>query len=385
MQKTIWHVDLDSFFVSAERLRKPSLRNKCVAVGGTGPRSVIASCSYEARRYGVRSAMPTAQALRLCPQLILCEPDHQYYSELSDKVFALLDHYTPVFEIVSIDEAYLDMTGTESLFGPPSTAAQNLRREIETKTGLTSSIGIGSNRLVAKIAGDHCKPNGLLEIAPGSEGSFLAPLSIAKLPGCGKVTQKWLVERGIKTLEQLQRYPIDVLERHLGKFGDYLHRAAWGEGSTDFHREAKSRSISRETTFSVDVSNPEILKKCLSEMAEELGRNLRESNEATRTIRLKLRYPPFQTITRHRTFERPTQLDEAIYEAGLSLLEHSWDPHQPLRLIGLGCVLSSREPEQLDLFSDSSKDETKVKLAEIRDLLRQRFGERIIKNTRNIK
>lgn len=280
----IWHLDLDSFYVSAERLRHPSLRGIPVAVGGTGPRAVLSTCSYEARKFGVCSAMPTAKALKLCPQLVVQTPDHEYYTRLSRSVFSLLQSYTPVYEVVSIDEAYLDMRGTESLFGPPHVAAARLRAHIYATTGLTASIGIGANRLVAKVTTDTCKPDNLRVIAAGDETAFFAPLSIERLPGCGPVTQKWLRERGIQTLGDLQKYPRDVLTAHFGKFGDYLHNAALGRGSTEFHLESKNRSISREITFERDVADREFLESILWSMCGEMAAELRSENSAAKAV-----------------------------------------------------------------------------------------------------
>lgn len=381
--QTIWHLDLDSFYVSAERLRNSALNGVPVAVGGSGPRSVISSASYEARAMGVRSAMPTARALKNCPNLILCPPDFSYYSGLSKKVFSLLDSFTPIWEPVSIDEAYLDMTGSESLFGRPHEAAQKLRTAILKTTGLNASIGISTNRLVAKVATDRCKPNNVLVIEAGQEAEFLAPLDVAKLPGVGRVTHEWLVDRNIKTIGQLARYPRDVLEKHLGKFGSYLHEAAWGRGSTEFHEEAKNPSISRETTFETDVDDPKIIETELWQMAADLGRSLRSQNVFARTMRLKLRYPPFHTVTRSRVMKTPTQNDRAIFEAALILLEDNWQNHSPLRLIGIGCVVGSGE-HQLDIFSSPNDDANKNKIDALKDALTKRFGPNALKYGRDI-
>lgn len=374
--------------MSAERLRDPGLKGKPVAVGGTGPRSVISSCSYEARRYGVRSAMPTARALKLCPSLVMLPPDFTLYSGLSKQVFALFEDYTPIWEQVSVDEGYLDMTGTESLFGPPLTAAIKLRERILTETGLTCSIGIASNRLVAKVATDFCKPNNVHLVPPGTEAAFLAPFEAGRLPGCGRVTQAWLADRNVNTVADLQRYPLEVLERHLGKFGHYLHEAAHGRGSTEFNEEAKTRSISREMTFEEDISDAEYLRREFWQMAADLGKSLREENIFARAIRLKLRYPPFQTVTRSRVLKAPTQSDRTLYEAAIHLFEDNWESENPLRLIGLGCVLGEND-HQLNLFADSpdqmvTNSKTSV-LDHLKDAVVKRFGPNAIKTGRDIK
>ncbi len=377
--RTIWHLDLDSFFVSAERLRHPHLRGRPVAVGGEGGRGVLASCSYEARKFGVRSAMPTFRAMKMCPTLIVVPGDHEYYGELSKKVFSLLEAFTPVWEAASIDEAYLDMTGTESLFGEPLVAAAKLRKIIFDTTGLTASIGMGTNRLVAKIVTDFCKPDNAHLVPHGTEAAFLAPLPVERLPGCGKVTQAWLRDRELKTIGQLQRYPVDVLEKHLGTFGKSLYDSAWGRGSVEFHEEAKTRSISRETTFEIDVDDVLELKRIVWGMATDLAQQLRSQNEFARAIRLKLRYPPFHTVTRSRVLESPTQNDQPLYAALIQLFDEHWESAAPLRLIGVGCVLGEGASErQLGLFENTTRDARREDLDHLKDKIRLKFGDKAL-------
>ncbi len=381
----IFHADLDSFYVSAERLRRPELRGKCVGIGGDGRRGVLSSCSYEARKFGVRSAMPTAQALRLCPQLILCPPDFSYYSSLSRKVFGILETFTPVMEQVSIDEAYLDMTGTGSLFGSPREAAEKLRRKVEAETGLTVSVGIASNRLVAKIASDFRKPNAVYEVETGQEAAFLAPLPVRALPGCGKVTEAWLESQAIFRVEQLQQLSVDALEKKLGQFGRYLHEAAWGRGSTAFHEEAKVRSSSREMTFEEDLDDPEALKAHLWSMVCELGSSLRSEDVYSRAIRLKLRYPPFETVTRSRVLEKPVRTDRALYDAAERLFLEHWRAGglRPLRLLGVGCVIGDGA-HQTELFDSPERELRGEALDRIKDELRRRFGEKALGTGRDL-
>ena len=382
--KNIWHLDLDSFFVSAERLRSPRLRGRPVAVGGEGGRGVLASCSYEARKFGVRSAMPTFRALKLCPTLIVVPGDHDYYSELSKKVFSQLESYTPIWEPVSIDEAYLDMTGTEALFGPPLIAAAKLRQTIFDATGLTASIGMASNRLVAKVVTDFCKPDNAHFVPPGTEAAFLSPLAVERLPGVGKVTLAWLHDREIKTIGQLQRYPLDVLGKHLGKFGHYLFESAWGRGTTEFFEEAKTRSISREMTFEVDIDRYEELKQIIWTMTTELARELRGQKEFARAIRLKLRYPPFQTVLRSRVLESPTHHDSALFAALTQLFDEHWEPGAPLRLLGVGCVLGEGE-RQLGLFENTTRDARREDLDHLKDKIREKFGDKALTTGRDIR
>lgn len=382
MTHTIFHLDIDSFFVSAERLQAPSLRGRPVAVGGDGPRGVIASASYEARKFGVRSAMPTARALKACPELILVPPNFSLYSELSRQVFDVVARFTPVFEAASIDEGYLDMTGTSKLWGEPLEAARKLRSAILEATKLTASIGIASNRLVAKIASDYCKPDNIHQVESGQEAAFLEPMPVDRLPGVGPKTRSWLLDREIKIIGQLQRYPIDVLEKRLGKFGRYLFDAAWGNGSTEFHAEAKTRSISRERTFEQDVADDDELKSMLWQMTTELARELRESGDYARGVRIKLRYPPFHTVTRSRVLDRATQTDRELHSAIIRLFDDSWEG-APLRLLGMACVLGSAD-EQLSLFDNRADNERQDTLDRLRDRIQSRFGKKALKTGRDL-
>jgi DNA polymerase-4 len=374
MAKVIFHLDLDCFFVSAERLRRPELRGRKVAIGHDGPRGVVASCSYEARKFGVRSAMPIAQAKRACPGLVIVPGDHAFYAELSRKVFALVTEFTPVFEATGIDEGYLDMTGTSALFGPPREAAEKVRARILGGTGLTCSIGIASNRLVAKVATDSCKPNGLREVPAGEEAAFLAPFPVRSLPGCGPVAERELHARGVFTVGDLQRRPEAAL---------HLADAARGEGSTEFHEEARTRSSSREMTFERDLGDEDELKRRLWEISAELGRALRADGDYARGVRLKLRYPPFETVLRSRVLSEPTQLDEALYAAIVGLFDEHWERGRPLRLLGAGCVLGDGR-RQLGLFEDHEGARRRERLARLKDELRDRFGEKVIVTGRDL-
>ncbi len=382
--KLIFHLDLDSFFVSAARLRDPQLIGKPVAVGGTGPRAVLSSASYEARRWGVRSAMPTAQALRLCSQLVIVEPDFSLYSDLSKKVFQVIEKYAPVFERVSVDEGYLDMTGTEKLFGPPLEAAARIRAEIAQQVGLPSSVGIGSNRLVAKIATDQAKPNGELWVLPGTEAVFLAPLAVSVIPGVGPATTKWLHEHGFFKISDLQSVPAGQLEAALGEHGQQLWDRAHGRGSTEFFREAKNPSISRETTFSKDVRDPERIERLIWGMCEELGRELRSEDRYATTVRLKLRYPPFETVARSRVLDLPTRLDRDLFEAAHALLLAHWAPDRPLRLVGVGFAVGEGVG-QFQLFESPENQERWARLDQLKDRIRAKFGHDALGLGRNVK
>jgi DNA polymerase-4 len=378
----IFHLDLDSFFVSAERLRDPSLRGRCMAVGGDGRRGVIASASYEARKFGVRSAMPTAQALRLCRHLVLVEPHFELYSRLSRQVFKIVERFAPIHEQVGVDEGYLDMTGTETLYGTPLEAAARIRAAIRAETGLSASVGIASNRLVAKVASDFCKPDNLIQVESGKEAEFLAPLAVGKLPGCGPKTQAALAANGIHGVGELQRRSVQALERQFGGFGRYLHDSAWGRGSTAFNEEAKTRTSSKERTYSRDEGDPEKLRKEIWSMCSELGTVLREEGVFARAVRLKLRYPPFETLSRSRVMD-PVENDDALFKAAWSLFEESWDPHRPLRLIGVGFVHGAGE-RQLGLFENPRDEQRQQAIDRLKDEFRKKFGDRALRTGRDL-
>lgn len=302
---------------------------------------------------------------------------------LSKKVFSLFEKYTPTYEAASIDEAYLDMTGTRSIFGAPKEAAAKIRQEIFKTTGLTASIGIAPNRLVAKIASDFCKPDNLYEVEPGKEPEFLAPLPIRALPGCGAKTQEWLQGRGVFSIGELQKFSLATLERHLGQFGEYLHEAAWGRGSIQFHEEAKKPSISREITFDSDIRDEKALKHHLWEMCTELGKQLRDDGLYAKVMKIKLRYPPFETYTRSKTVDSPVQTDTALYEAASRMFDQHWMKGRALRLLGVGCAVGEGV-RQWGLFENAQELQAQEQIDRLKDQLRTRFGENAIKTGRDL-
>lgn len=388
----IFHLDLDSFFVSCERLRDPSLIGIPVATGGGvatsgGAGGVISSASYEARKFGVRSAMPTVQALRLCPQLKIVRSTFGLYSEKSKEVFTEVERFTPVIEKVSVDEAYLDMRGTESLWGEPEVAAEKIRAAVFAKTGLTASIGIATNRRVAKIATDFNKPNGQTYVAAGTEAEFLAPMEVKKVPGVGPSTEAVLHENGIFRIRDIQAWTLEKLVSRFGaSTGHFLSRVSRGEGSTAFFEESETRSVSREDTFSQYPKDRAILRKRLWEMVGEIGAELRAEEDPAlgyaHTVRLKLRYPNFETITRSRALAKPTRIDEELFDAVAKLFDENWNPGEPVRLIGAGIVLGDGT-RQFGLFESMEGEQKKEKLAELKDTLRSKFGGGALKTGRD--
>src|ERR1700716_610838 len=311
---SILHVDMDAFFVSVELLERPELRGKAVVVGG-GPnqRGVVTAASYEARKFGVHSAMPLRTAGRLCPHAIYLDSHHAKYSEWSDRVATILAKFSPIVEMVSIDEAYLDLSGTERLHGPPLGAADKLLRSITRTTGLPCSAGLASTRLVAKVASDQGKPRGLVWVPAGSEERFLAPLPVRKIPGIGKVTERALRALGIETVQQIAAQPQERLERIFGQWGTALYRKARGGDSYEFVVDAEPKSISQNHTFGEDTEDSSALTAMLSHLSQKACKRLREAGLAARTLTLTIRYAGFDTYTRSKTLGEPTRLDADIF------------------------------------------------------------------------
>src|SRR5271165_3420340 len=330
--KTYFHVDMDAFFVSVEELFDPSLKGKPVVVGGRpDERGVVSAASYAARKFGVHSAMPLRTAYKLCPQAIFVDGHPDRYRECSQQVYAVLQSFSPVVEMASIDEAYLDMTGTERLYGPPLRAAHLLHQRMQAETRLNCSVGIAASRLVAKISSDQAKPNGVLWVIPGQEAAFLAPLDVRRVPGVGKVAEKNLHALGIRKVGDLARLDEAFLERRFGKWGLALAGKSRGldAGGWFDHQigeEQGPKSISHEHTFSEDTADPAQLEATLARLSEMVGRRLREHGLAARTLQLKLRDSDFSTITRAHSLARPTQLDTEIFEEIRRLFRGNWKP-----------------------------------------------------------
>jgi DNA polymerase IV len=378
--KTYFHVDMDAFFVSVEELYDPTLKGKPVVVGGRpNERGVVSAASYAARRFGVHSAMPLRTAYKLCPQAIFVDGHPERYRESSQQVFDVLRSFSPLVEMASIDEAYLDMTGTERLHGPPLRAAHRLHERMKTQTRLNCSVGIAASRLVAKISSDQAKPNGVLWVIPGREAQFLAPLDVRKVPGVGKVTEKNLHAYGIRKVGDLARLDDRFLEQRFGKWGMALAGKsrgldAGGWFDTDVGEDTGPKSISHEHTFGEDTADRDRIEATLAHLCEMVGRRLREHALAARTIQLKLRYTDFTTITRAHSVARPTQLDTEIYEEARDLFRTNWKPGATVRLIGVQASHWGEGSEQLDLIDGDKHERWRGALAAA-DRLRDKFGE----------
>src|SRR5229473_827174 len=371
---SILHVDMDAFFVSVELLERPELRGKPVVVGGqSDQRGVVPAASYEARKYGIHSAMPLRTAGRLCPHAIFLDLRHKLYSEWSDRVATILAKFSPIVEMVSIDEAYLDLAGTQRLHGPPLAAADTLLRTITRTTGLPCSGGLAATRLVAKVASDQAKPRGLLWVAPGSEARFLAPLPVRKIPGIGEVTERALRALGIETVEQLAAVPQETLEKIFGQWGEALYRKARGGDSYEFVIDAEPKSISHNHTFGEDTDDVNEMATMLSHLSQKACKRLREAGLASRTLTLTIRYTGFDTYTRAKTLGEPTQLDADIFAIFQNLFREHRDHRRKIRLLGVSLSALTHGTEQLDLLSAERRAKLE-KLTRATDLLRDRFG-----------
>jgi len=373
-QSSILHVDMDAFFVSVELLERPELRGKPVVVGGRpDQRGVVSAASYEARKYGIHSAMPLRTAGRLCPHAVFLDGHHEKYGEWSDRVTAILAKFSPIVEMVSIDEAYLDLSGTERLHGPPLAAADKLLRTITQTTALPCSAGLATTRLVAKVASDQAKPRGLVWVAPGREARFLAPLPVRKIPGIGEVTERALRALGIETVEQIAAVPQEKLETIFGQWGTALYRKARGGDSYEFVIDAEPKSISHNHTFGEDTEDSNALGAMLSHLSQKACKRLREAGLATRTLTLTIRYAGFETHTRSKTLGEPTRLDADIFAVFQELFRMHRDPGRKIRLLGVSLSGLTHGNEQLDLL-EAERRARLEKLTSAADRLRDRFG-----------
>ena len=374
LHSTILHVDMDSFFVSVELLEHPELRGKPVVVGGRpDQRGVVSSASYEARKYGIHSAMPLRTAGRLCPHATFIDGHHEKYSEWSDRVASILAKFSPIVEMTSIDEAYLDLGGTERLHGPPLAAADKVLRSITQSTALPCSGGLATTRLVAKVASDQAKPRGLVWVAPGMEARFLAPLPIRKIPGIGEVTERALRALGIENVEELAAHRQEQLEKIFGQWGTALYRKARGGDSYEFLIDAEPKSISHNHTFAEDTSEVTAMESLLSHLSQKASKRLREAGLSSRTLTLTIRYAGFQTYTRSRSVEEPVRLDADIFAIFLELFREHRDPERKVRLLGVALSGLFHGAEQLDLL-EADRREKLERLTKAADQLRDKFG-----------
>ncbi len=376
--RQILHADMDAFYASIEQRDRPELFGKPVIVGGEGRRGVVATASYEARVFGVRSAMPGGRARALCPQGIFMTPRMDVYASVSDQVRAIFERYTPLVEPLSLDEAFLDVTGSRALFGDGAAIAARVRADVRAETGLTVSVGVATSKYVAKVASDLRKPDGLVVVPAGGERAFLAPLPFGRLWGAGPVTQQRLREARVTTIGDVQRLSREELARWVGEAAaEHYHALASGIDPREVEPDRDAKSISHETTFPEDVSSDERCRRVLLELSEAVGRRLRRHGIRGDVVRLKLRYPPFETHTRQRKLAAATDDDLEIYRTAKALLDDARPSGRPVRLLGVGVggLLEGRRPRQGLLFDEPRAAEKSRSLLRAMDAIRDRFGD----------
>ena len=369
----IAHFDLDAFFVSVECLKNPRLKGKPLLVGGSGDRGVVAACSYEARRFGIHSAMPMRLARRLCPEAILIRGDMESYGKYSHLVTEIMQDTVPLFEKASIDEFYIDLTGMDKFFGC-SLFAKELKQKVLRESGLPVSYALATNKLISKVATNEVKPNGMLEIGPGKEKSFLAPLSIAKLPGIGKETAYKLVRRGVETIRTLSEIPIEMLETMLGKIGLELWRKANGLDESPIVPYREQRSISTERTFETDTINLKFLRAELVRMTESIGFELRRQDKLTGCLTVKLRYSNFDTVVRQKTIDY-TNADHLLLQTAHEVFDKLYDRRLLIRLIGIRFTKLIPGNYQIKLYEDTQEQ---IRLYQSIDSIKKQFGEHAV-------
>ena len=376
---TILHVDLDAFFAAVEQRDRPELRGRPVIVGGrAGDRGVVSAASYEARVFGVRSAMPLRTAAALCPDGVFLPVDGRRYAAASREVMRILGRFSPLVEQISIDEAFLDLTGTEALLGTGEDAARNIKQDVRDEVGLTVSVGVAANRLVAKIASDLRKPDGLVVVPYGDEREFLAPLPIERLWGVGASTRRALADYDVKTIGDLASLPEDVLSRRFGRHGADLAARARGVGETVVGEDHAAKSISQEHTFDVNVGEWEQLEQSLLALSDGVSGRLRAIGVRCWTVAVKIRDSNFVTITRQRTLAEPTDQTDTIWRTAVALTRREVGG-MSVRLLGVAAS-GLTEEQQLSLFDGS--DQRRRRAVEAMDAVRRRFGSRAIRRAR---
>jgi DNA polymerase-4 len=368
-QTHIAHFDLDAFFVSVERILDPSLVGKALILGGSRERGVVSTCSYEARKFGVRSAMPMARATALCPHAIVMKGTRGQYSKYSQWVTDIIAAKAPVFEKASIDEFYIDLTGMDRFFEPLQWTI-NLRQEIMETTRLPISFGLASGKMVAKMATNAAKPNGYLQVLPGCEQEFLGPLPVGEIPGVGEHMLKNLNALGIIKISDLAAFPVQLLEKYFGKYGEILAQKATGAYAGTIHTTHESKSISTEHTFFENTADQDYLQAELLRMTEKLGFELREEQKMTRCVAVKIRYPDFSTHTKQVAI-KSTSYDDEIIRIVRDLFRQLYDGKQQVRLIGVRFSDLTAASVQTDIFENRVK---KANLYAAIDGVKNRFG-----------
>ena len=377
--RCIFHIDLDAFFVSVERTFNPELRGKPVVVGGDPDgRGVVSSASYEARRFGVHSGMPLSTARRLCPQAILVRANFPRYRDASSKFIEILAGFSPDLEPLGLDEAYLEATGCQELYGSPVEMARAIKQRINDQLNITASVGIATCKVVAKIASALCKPDGLLEVKPGQEQAFLNPLPVGKLPGVGEKTEQVLKEMGVATIGELAALPPGTMKRRLGAVGAMLHGHARGIDGRQVEPPGEAKSISQELTFARDSLDRDFLEATLHTLCQETCQELRGQGKKARCVAIKLRYADFETITRQATLKEATDVTAVIFGTATQLLSKTLaHGRKPIRLIGVRVSSLIGYQKQLPMFDSGTRKPERLDKAV--DKIRGRYGPKAIK------
>jgi len=378
--RQIIHLDMDAFYPAVEVLDNHELRGKPVIVGGSRKRGVVSSASYEARKFGVHSAQPMATAMRLCPDGIYMPVRMSRYQEVSDQIFEIFHRFTPLVEGLSIDEAFLDVTGSVRLFGKPEDTARKIKETVFKETGLTVSAGVAPSKFVAKIASDMDKPDGLTVVQPDRVREFLDPLPIRKMWGVGRVTQEALARLSILTFKDLSQLPVDVLERRFGKHGIKMHLLSMGIDEREVVPEHDAKSIGHEDTFEADILDLDLAKKELLALAHRVAHRMRQDEVTGETVTLKVKYCDFIQITRSMTLPECTDDASEIYSTACTLLEKTAVGKKPVRLLGISISnLSADSESQLSLFLEDKSPLKKSKLNTALDSIQEKFGDKGIR------
>jgi DNA polymerase-4 len=379
----ILHVDMDAFYAAVEERDRPEWAGRPLIVGGSPDgRGVVAAANYAVRKFGVHSAMPTSTALRLCPHAIVAPVRMRHYVDISRQIRDVFFRYTPLVEPLSLDEAFLDVTGCENLFGPAEGIAMRIKAEIKRQTGLVASVGVAPNKFLAKIASDLEKPDALVVVDPAGVTDFLDPLPVGRLWGVGKVTGQSMQRLGVTTIGQLRTLPVETLRRFFGDSGEHFWRLARGIDDRPVVPDREAKSLSHETTFATDISDFETLRGWMMELTDQVARRLRRHERQGKTVQIKVRFSDFRTITRSRTLSHPTDVTQELWNAAGELLSQALPPgnhgrRRDVRLLGMGVSgFADHRPVQAMLFDDPDQQQlAKLKeLDRVTDAVRQRFG-----------
>ena len=379
-KRTIIHIDMDAFYASVEERDNPELHGKPVIVGGNATsRGVVAAANYTARKFGIHSAMPTKSAVRLCPSLILLPPRIKHYAEVSRKIHDILARFTPLIEPLSLDEAFLDVTGSLKLFGSAESIGHNIQQSIQNELGLDASIGIAPNKFIAKIASDIDKPNGFVSVKPEEIQRFLDPLPIQRIWGVGRVTEKRFAAAGLHTLGDVRRLTKAQVSKLLGNHGEHFWNLAQGIDARPVISELTAKSISHETTFAADIEDRDTLAAWLLDLTEQVMRRVRRKGFKGRTIHLRLRFDDFTTITRCKTLKQPTDITKVAWETVHDLLKTHLPDGQPIRLIGMGIDGFEQASEKQGVLFAAPELKKQSSVDHVLDDIQSRFGTAALK------